>query len=182
MGASQVWTEYGRRALEKSFLIFIYHTFRKWTTLYKCPPLSDDSGVLHEPDQPQTRITSAEGEAASRRRLLQFRLWLQVAQWLDFYFLVVQVASSMQKPLDATLLRLANSLGLRYVTKGAGFYLLQSVIYNMTTSKWLSPTDGTGQAGFVPSSLQRGRTVHPSGQRSVGCHITRSATLRGVLT
>lgn len=35
--------------LEKSFLIFIYHTFRKWTTLYKCPPFSDETGLLHEP-------------------------------------------------------------------------------------------------------------------------------------
>lgn len=63
-----------------------------------------------------------------------------------FVVTVVQVGSSMQKPLDAALLWLANSLRLRYV-KGAGFPL------GVCGYLQYDSRDGTGESVRGASSL-----------------------------
>lgn len=81
-----------RRTLEKSFLVFIYHTFRKWTTLYKCPPFSNETGLLHEPNRPQTKQTTSADKVATRRRCWthrrrrRCRLLLRISRRLFLFF------------------------------------------------------------------------------------------------
>lgn len=66
------WTECrGRRALEKSFLVFIHHTFRKWTTLYKCPPFGTETPARTH--RPRSDATSAAPPPPMQWRTLSYR-------------------------------------------------------------------------------------------------------------
>lgn len=104
----------GSPFLQKSFLGFIYHTFRKWTTLYKCPA---SSGVQRETRRPPTKHWHNLPQEKQWQQ--HHLLGIQSQDWAWIWWHVVQWTAFGRPPIQR-ILRFLFLFSFKHVCSGAG--------------------------------------------------------------